>query len=98
MAVVPSAAVTGATGLNAGENNLNVTVTALSGATATYTVKLIVQVPSSISSLVVFKVSGARVVDGSTVLVPAGTEAVAVTAIPADATASVEKPGALSVT
>ena len=88
-----SVQVTGATGLNAGENNLNVTVTALSGATATYTVKLIVQVPSSISSLVVFKVSGARVVDGSTVLVPAGTEAVAVTAIPADATASVEVTG-----
>ncbi|NDC47983.1 MAG: hypothetical protein EBZ61_02690 [Micrococcales bacterium] len=88
-----SVQVTGSTGLQAGENTLTATVTSQSGATATYTVKLIVQVPSSISSLVVFKVSGARVVDGSTVLLPAGTEAVAVTAIPSDATASVSITG-----
>ncbi len=88
-----SVQVNGSTGLQAGENTLTATVTSQSGATATYTVKLIVQVPSSISSLVVFKVSGARVVDGSTVLLPAGTEAVAVTAIPSDATASVNITG-----
>jgi len=81
--------VTGSSGLVAGENTLSVTVTSLAGTTATYSVKLIVQSPSNISSLVVFKVSGARVVDGSTVVVPSGTQAVAVTATPSDPSASV---------
>jgi len=81
--------VSGATDLVSGPNTLSVTVTAPSGVSATYTVTLNVQTPSSISSLVVFKVSGVRVVDGSTVIVPSGTSAVAVTAIPSDASASV---------
>ncbi len=84
-----SVVVTGSTGLTAGANTLTVTVTAPSGATATYTVTLNVQVPSNISSLVVLKVSGARISNESTVIVPAGTSAVSVTAIPSDVAASV---------
>ena len=81
--------VVGATGLLSGTNTLAVTVTSLSGTAATYNVTLNVQTPSSISSLVVFKVSGARVTDTGTVILPSGTTAVAVTAIPSDAGASV---------
>ena len=88
-----SVSVSGSTGLQAGTNTLAVTVTALSGTAATYNVTLNVQTPSSISSLVVFKVSGARVTDGGTVIVPSGTTAVAVTAIPSDAGASVSITG-----
>ncbi|MFM8927312.1 MAG: cadherin-like beta sandwich domain-containing protein, partial [Rhodoluna sp.] len=88
-----SVSIIGATSLVAGENDLNVTVTSASGTSAVYNVKLIVQVPSSISTLVVFKVSGARVVDGSRVLLPAGTTAVAVIATPSDSSASVEVTG-----
>ena len=88
-----SVTVTGATGLSSGSNTLSVLVTSQAGTTATYTVTLNVQTPSSNSSLVVFKVSGARVVNGTTVFVPAGTTAVAVTAIPADASASVAVTG-----
>ena len=79
--------------LTAGANTITATVTAQSGAEAVYTVTLNVQTPSSNSSLVVFKVSGARVVDGTTVFVPAGTSAVAVTAIAADSAASVAVTG-----
>ena len=85
--------ISGNTGLVAGANTLTVTVTAPSGDSATYTVTLNVQVPSSISSLVVFKVSGVRVLDGSTVIVPSGTSAVAVTATPTDPSASVQITG-----
>ncbi|MEI7419896.1 MAG: hypothetical protein WCK24_03450, partial [Actinomycetes bacterium] len=81
--------VVGATGLLSGTNTLAVTVTSQSGTAATYNVTLNVQTPSSISSLVVFKVSGARVTDAGTVILPSGTTAVAVTAIPSDAGASV---------
>ena len=84
-----SVEVTGSTGLTAGANTLSVLVTSESGTTATYTVTLNVQSPSNVSSLAVFKVSGARVSDGGTVLVPFGTDAVAVTAIPTDSSASV---------
>ena len=79
--------------LVAGANTITVTVTSQSGAQAVYTVTLNVQTPSSNSALVVFKVSGARVADGTTVFVPAGTTAVAVTAIAADAAASVDVNG-----
>lgn len=79
--------------LTAGANTVTATVTSQSGAQAVYTVTLNVQTPSSNSSLVVFKVSGARVADGTTVFVPAGTTAVAVTAIAADAAASVDVNG-----
>ena len=85
--------VTGRSGLVAGTNTLSVVVTALSGATATYEVTLNVQTPSSNNALVVFKVSGARVVDGTTVFIPSGTTAVAVTAIAADSAASVDVTG-----
>ena len=88
-----SVVVNGSTDLQSGANTLTAVVTAESGATATYTVTLNVEVPSSISSLVVFKVSGARVADGSTMLLPAGTDAVAVTAIPSDSSANVEITG-----
>lgn len=89
-----SVVITGRTGLSSGANTLSVVVTAQSGATATYTVTLNVQVPSNNSSLVVFKVSGARVADGTTVFVPSGTTSVAVTAIPSDSAASVVVTGA----
>ena len=88
-----SVQISGNTGLVAGANTLTVTVTAPSGDSATYTVTLNVQVPSSIRSLVVFKVSGVRVLDGSTVIVPSGTSAVAVTATPTDPSASVQITG-----
>jgi hypothetical protein len=81
--------VTGATGLQAGSNTLAVIVTSQSGTAATYNVTLNVQTPSSNSSLVVFKVSGARVTDGGSIILPSGTTAVAVTAIASDAGASV---------
>ena len=84
-----SVSVVGAIGLLSGTNTLAVTVTSLSGTDATYNVTLNVQTPSNISSLVVFKVSGARVTDSGTVILPSGTTAVAVTAIPSDAGASV---------
>ena len=89
-----SVVITGRTGLSSGANTLSVLVTAQSGATATYTVTLNVQVPSNNSSLVVFKVSGARVADGTTIFVPSGTTSVAVTAIPSDSAASVVVTGA----
>lgn len=79
--------------LTTGANTVTATVTSQSGAQAVYTVTLNVQAPSSNSALVVFKVSGARVADGTTVFVPAGTTAVAVTAIAADAAASVDVNG-----
>jgi hypothetical protein len=85
--------VSGKSGLVAGPNTLSVVVRSLSGTTATYEVTLNVQTPSSNNALVVFKVSGARVVDGTTVFVPSGTSAVAVTAIAADSAASVEVSG-----
>ena len=88
-----SVSVSGSTSLQAGTNTLAVTVTSQSGTAATYNVTLNVQTPSSISSLVVFKVSGARVTDGGTVILPSGTTAVAVTAIPSDAGASVSITG-----
>jgi hypothetical protein len=89
--------ITGRTGLSSGANTLSVLVTAQSGATATYEVTLNVQVPSNISSLVVFKVSGARVADGTTVYIPSGTTSVAVTAIPSDSAASVVVTGATNL-
>ena len=92
-----SVVITGRTGLSAGANTLSVLVTAQSGATATYEVTLNVQVPSNISSLVVFKVSGARVADGTTVYIPSGTTSVAVTAIPSDSAASVVVTGATNL-
>jgi len=92
-----SVVITGRTGLSAGANTLSVLVTAQSGATATYEVTLNVQVPSNISSLVVFKVSGARVADGTTVYIPSGTTSVAVTAIPSDSAASVLVTGATNL-
>lgn len=84
-----SVAITGRTGLSAGANTLSVLVTSQAGTTATYEVTLNVQAPSSNSSLVVFKVSGARVADGTTIYIPSGTSSVAVTAIPSDSAASV---------
>ena len=84
-----SVVVAGASDLENGANTLTVTVTSESGAVGTYTVTLNVDVPSAVSSLAVFKVSGVRVVDGSTMILPAGTEAVAVTAIPSDGSANV---------
>ena len=92
-----SVVITGRTGLSSGANTLSVLVTAQSGATATYEVTLNVQVPSNISSLVVFKVSGARVADGTTVYIPSGTTSVAVTAIPSDSAASVVVTGATNL-
>ena len=84
-----SVVITGRTGLTSGSNTLRVVVTSQAGTTGTYEVTLNVQAPSNNSSLVVFKVSGARVADGTTVFVPSGTTAVAVTAIPSDSAASV---------
>lgn len=92
-----SVAITGRTGLSAGTNTLSVLVTAQSGATATYEVTLNVQAPSSNSSLVVFKVSGARVADGTTIYIPSGTTSVAVTAIASDSAASVVVTGATNL-
>ena len=88
-----SVQINGRSGLVSGPNTLKVLVTSQSGATATYEVTLNVQTPSSNSSLVIFKVAGARVTDGSTVYVPAGTTAVAVTAVPSDSASSVEVNG-----
>jgi hypothetical protein len=84
-----SVVITGRTGLTSGSNTLRVVVTSQAGTTGTYEVTMNVQAPSNNSSLVVFKVSGARVADGTTVFVPSGTTAVAVTAIPSDSAASV---------
>ena len=88
-----SVQVTGNTGLVDGTNTLSVKVTAESGDTATYLVTLNVDVPSNVSTLASLKVSGARVTDGSTLLLPPGTSAVAVVAIPSDSSASVEITG-----
>jgi hypothetical protein len=84
-----SVLVTGASGLVAGTNTLTAVVTAQSDSTATYSVTLYVQKYSDISSLSVFKVSGVSIANGDTVLVPAGTTAVEVTAIPTDSAANV---------
>jgi len=84
-----SISVTGASGLVVGINTLTAVVTAQSDATATYSVTLYVQKYSDISSLSVFKVSGVSIADGDTVLVPAGTTEVEVTAIPTDSAANV---------
>jgi hypothetical protein len=93
-----SVVITGRTGLAAGANTLRVVVTSQAATTATYEVTLNVQAPSSNSSLVVLKVSGARVADGTTVFVPSGTTAVAVTAIPSDSAASVVVTGGTNLT
>ena len=93
-----SVVITGRTGLAAGANTLRVVVTSQAGTTGTYEVTLNVQAPSSNSSLVVLKVSGARVADGTTVFVPSGTTAVAVTAIPSDSAASVVVTGGRNLT
>lgn len=84
-----SVSVTGATGLVAGTNTLTAVVTSQSGSTASYSISLIVQTYSSVSSLAVFKVSGISITDGAVVTLPAGTASVAVTAIASDAAADV---------
>jgi len=85
--------ISGNRGLVSGSNTLIVTVTAPNGDSSTYRVTLNVQSRSSTSSLAVFKVSGVSVDDGSIVIVPAGTSAVAVTATPTDPSANVRITG-----
>jgi len=85
--------ISGNRGLVSGSNTLIVTVTAPNGDSSTYRVTLNVQSLSSTSSLGVFKVSGVSVDDGSIVILPAGTSAVAVTATPTDPSANVRITG-----
>ncbi|NDD13902.1 MAG: hypothetical protein EB072_14950, partial [Betaproteobacteria bacterium] len=85
--------VEGGADLVSGENTLTVTVTAADGETVeVYTVTLNVAFNSD-TSLSVFQVNGADVVDGASVELPAYTTEVEVTAEPTDPDATVEIEG-----
>ncbi|NBW73527.1 MAG: hypothetical protein EBR26_03865, partial [Microbacteriaceae bacterium] len=72
-----TAVVAGASGLVAGDNPLNVTVTSSDATeTKTYSVNLSVQSLSNDTSLKSFKVNGTEVVDGEDVYLPAFTQSV----------------------
>ena len=88
-----SVTVSGNTGLVTGINTVSVVVTAPSGASKTYSVTVNVAKLVSNTDLKVFTVNGNAVVDGSTVNVDAGTKRLKVSAIAADATASVAVTG-----
>jgi len=81
--------VSGNTVLVTGDNTVTCVVTAPSGNTKTYTVKVVVATPPSDTTLSTFTVNGEAVIDGSSVNVIAGTTRVSVSAIPNDPKASV---------
>jgi len=81
--------VSGNTGLVAGSQNVVVTVTAPSGASATYTIAVVVAVPASNTNLSTFTINGTTVTDGGSISVAAGTTRLHVSAIAEDAKASV---------
>jgi methionine-rich copper-binding protein CopC len=81
--------VSGNTGLVAGSQNVVVTVTAPSGASATYTIAVVVAAPASNTNLSTFTINGTTVTDGGSISVAAGTTRLHVSAIAEDAKASV---------
>jgi hypothetical protein len=85
--------VSGNTGLATGSQNVVVTVTAPSGATATYTIEVVVAAPASNTNLSTFTINGTTVTDGGSINVALGTTRLHVSAIAADAKASVSVTG-----
>ena len=85
--------ISGNTALTTGNNSVVVTVTAPSGAQTVNTVTVVVASPASNTGLSTFTVNNEAVTNGSTVNVAAGTTRVSVSAIAADAQASVEVTG-----
>jgi hypothetical protein len=85
--------VSGNTGLASGSQNVVVTVTAPSGASATYTIAVVVAAPASNTNLSTFTINGTTVTDGGSINVALGTTRLHVSAIAADAKASVSVTG-----
>ena len=85
--------VSGNTGLATGSQHVVVTVTAPSGATATYTIAVVVAAPASNTNLSTFTINGTTVTDGGSISVALGTTRLHVSAIAADAKASVSVTG-----
>ncbi len=81
--------VSGNTSLVTGSQNVVVTVTAPSGASATYTIEVVVAAPASNTNLSTFTINGTTVTDGGSISVAAGTTRLHVSAIAEDAKASV---------
>jgi hypothetical protein len=88
----PGASITsisGDTGLTAGANTVNVTVTAEDGTPGTYSATVIVSWPSNVSDLATFTINGYDVLTpGTTINLPSGTTTVSVVATPQDANAT----------
>ncbi|NDC49639.1 MAG: hypothetical protein EBZ61_11285, partial [Micrococcales bacterium] len=76
----------GSTGLKTGNNTLTVDVTAANGATAKYTVTIVVSGPafSNDTSLKTFKIDGSNVSDGASITIAQGRTSVSVEAVPND--------------
>ncbi|NBS62053.1 MAG: hypothetical protein EBT26_08475, partial [Microbacteriaceae bacterium] len=95
------ALVTGSTGLKTGNNTLTVDVTAANGATAKYTVTIVVSGPafSNDTSLKTFKIDGSNVSDGASITIAQGRTSVSVEAVPNDiyATATTQHVNVLDV-
>ena len=81
--------ISGNTGLTTGSNPVVVTVTAPSGAQVVSTVTVVVASPASNTGLSTFTINDQVVTNGATINVAAGTTRVRVSAIAADAKASV---------
>jgi hypothetical protein len=81
--------ITGNTSLVTGSNSVVVTVTAPSGAQTVSTVTVVVAAPASNTGLSTFTINDQAVTNGASVNVAAGTTRVRVSAIAADAAASV---------
>jgi hypothetical protein len=90
--------ISGNTGLKTGNNPVLVTVTAPSGAQIVNTVTVVVAAPASNTGLSTFTINDQAVTSNATVNVAAGTTRVRVSAIAADARASVEVTGKSNLT
>jgi hypothetical protein len=90
--------VSGNTNLATGSQNVVVTVTAPSGASATYTIAVVVAAPASNTNLSTFTINGVTVADGGSISVASGTNRLHVSAIAEDAKASVSVVGRSGLT
>ena len=91
-----SVLVTGGTNLVSGENTVTAKVTAHDGTEETYTITLIVRL-SNVTSLSVFKVNNADVVDDAKVTLAPFTKSVTVVATATDADATLEIEGGVDL-
>ncbi|NBW73984.1 MAG: hypothetical protein EBR26_06260, partial [Microbacteriaceae bacterium] len=92
-----SVAVTGASGLVVGQNNVNIKVTAEDGSFTDYGFKVIVAAPNTNTSLASLKINGSLVSAGDTVELPFGTTDVSVEALATATTSTITVTGGSSL-